>query len=57
MDKWNQQAAPNNNSRPSDMEWSVEGSPKTAQNKVGGEELNNKKIENELKRAEFLRGF
>lgn len=53
MDKWNQQAAPNNNSRPSDMEWSVEGSPKTAQNKVGGEELNNKKIENELREQNF----
>lgn len=49
MDKWNEQAAPNNNQRTSDMKWSVAGSPRTVQSKVGEEELNNKKIENEIR--------
>ena len=53
MDKWNQQAAPNNNSKASDMKWTFEGSEKTVEGKVSGEELNNKKIENELRKENF----
>lgn len=53
VDKWNQQAAPNNNSKASDMKWNFEGSEKTVQGKVSGEELNDKKIENELRKGNF----
>lgn len=53
MDKWNEQAAPNNNSKASDMEWSLDGSPETAQDRVSQEKLNNRKIEKEIREQNF----
>ncbi len=52
-DKWNGQAAPNNNNKASDMKWSFEGSPKTIQAKVNEEGINNKKIESEVREQSF----
>lgn len=53
MDKWNRQASPNNNGKSSDMDWSFKGSSKTTPGKISEKELNNKKIENELKEQNF----
>lgn len=55
MDKWNEQAAPNNNNKASDMEWSLDGSPKTktAQDTVSQEKLNNRKIEKEIREQNY----
>jgi hypothetical protein len=53
MDKWNEQAAPNNNQKASDM---APGSEAASQMKMKGapkEEINDMKTENDVRRQNF----
>lgn len=52
MNKWNEEAAPNNNLKASDMDSSYSGSPKPA-GKMSEEQLNDRKIENEIRKQNF----